>query len=329
MNKKNFVLSIALCLVIVFSSITSAAAKKPPVAPTAILLTSGLASGSGSTIGPDGALYVTEGIAGRVSRVDPRTGDRTTFASGLPLMNPAIGIGGAMDIAFIHRTAYVLVTLVGSDVGGSDVVGIYRVDGPSSFTVIADIGQWAIDNPPDTDYFVPTGVQYAMQPYKDGFLVTDGHHNRVLRVRLNGEVSELVAFDNIVPTGLALSGDKVYMAQAGPVPHNPEAGKVVSFKTKHPNPVDVASGAPLLVDVEFGSGRTLYALSQGHFSGGDPGSPADPDTGSLVKVNKNGTFTVVVGGLDRPTSLEIMGNNAYVVTLDGEIWKIVGIQDNH
>lgn len=29
--------------------------------------------------------------------------------------------------------------------------------------------------------------------------------------------------------------------------------------------------------------------------------------------------------LDRPTSLEVIGNTAYVVTLTGEIWKIDGI----
>jgi hypothetical protein len=34
------------------------------------------------------------------------------------------------------------------------------------------------------------------------------------------------------------------------------------------------------------------------------------------------TFTVLVDGLDRPTSLEFIGNTAYVVTLTGEIWKI-------
>jgi hypothetical protein len=69
-------------------------------------------------------LFVTEGAAGRVSRVDPKTGQVTTFASGLPPF--IVGIGGAMDVAFIGSTAYVLVTLVGPDVGGSDVVGIYR-----------------------------------------------------------------------------------------------------------------------------------------------------------------------------------------------------------
>jgi hypothetical protein len=33
-------------------------------------------------------------------------------------------------------------------------------------------------------------------------------------------------------------------------------------------------------------------------------------------------FTVVAEGLDRPTSLEIIKNTAYVVTVGGEIWTI-------
>ena len=285
--------------------------------PTQLL--TGLEGGSGSTVGPGGALYVTETNAGRISRVDPKTGDITTFASGLP--KSIVGLGGAMDVAFIGTTAYALVTLVGPDVGGNDVVGIYRVDGPDSFTVVADIGAFALSNPPVTPFDIPTGVQYALETYRGGFLVTDGHHNRVLRVTLDGEVTELIAFGNIVPTGLAVWGTTVYMAEAGPVPHEPEDGKVVSFGPKSPTATEVASGASLLVDVEFGRGRTLYALSQGDFGGGPPGSPAAPNTGSLVKVNGNGTFTVLADGLDRPTSLEFIGNTAYVVTLTGEILK--------
>jgi len=100
----------------------------------------------------------------------------------------------------------------------------------------------------------------------------------------------------------------------------------VSFGPKPATAVtEVASGSPLLVDVEFGRGRTLYALSQGIGSGGPPGSPALPDTGALVKVNGDGTFTPVTTGLDRPTSLEFIGTTAYVVTLGGEIWKIDGV----
>jgi sugar lactone lactonase YvrE len=303
----------------------SVASAPPPVAaPSATLLVSGLQGGSGSTIGPGGDLFVTEGLAGRISRVDLRTGTVSTFASGLPLS--IVGIGGAMDIAFIGSTAYVLVTLVGADVGGSDVVGVYRVDGPDSFTVIADIGEFALANPPDTSFFVPTGVQYAIQTYRGGFLVTDGHHNRVLQVTLDGEVTELITFGNIVPTGLEVSGNTIYIAQAGPVPHLPETGKVVAVTPNKLTATEVASGARLLVDVEFGRGQTLLALSQGVFTPGNPeGSPADPDTGSLLKVNGDGTFTVVTEGLDRPTSLEVTGNTAYVVTFDGEIWKIANV----
>ena len=293
--------------------------------PDVVLLASGLQGTTGSGIGPGGALYVTEGTAGRISRVDPKTGAVTTFASGLP--QRIAGTGGAMDVAFIGSTAYVLVTLVGSDIGGSDVVGIYRVDGPDTFTVIADIGQFSIDNPPNTPFDVPTGVQYALDTYRGGFLVTDGHHNRVLRVTLDGEVSEFLAFDNIVPTGLALSGNAIYMAEAGPVPHLPEDGKVVVFDPKTLIPTEVASGAPLLVDVEFGRGRRLYALAQGDFGGGPAGAPALPDTGQLLEVNQDGTFTVVVDRLNQPTSLEFIKNTAYVVTLAGEIWKIEDVSD--
>lgn len=286
------------------------------------LLVTGLQGSAGSTIGPGGALYVTEGAVGRISRIDPKTGDVTTFASGLP--PSLIGIGGVWDIAFLGGTAYALVTLVGPDVGGNDVVGIYRIDGPNSFTIIADIGAFALANPPTPTFFIPTGMQYSIVTYRGAFLVADGHHNRVLHVTRDGEITEFKTFGNIVPTGLALWGNTVYMAETGPIPHNPEDGKVVSFGPNSPTVTNVASGAPLLVDVEFNRGRTLFALSQGDWSGqfGEDGSPADPETGSLVRVNRDGTFTVITDGLDRPTSLEFIRNTAYIVTLTGEIWTI-------
>ena len=289
-------------------------------APTATQLVTGLEGGAGSTVGPGKDLYVTERKAGRISRVDPKTGEVTTFASGLPL-GVLDDFGGVMDVAFIGHTAYALVSVV-----FSDTVGIYRIDGPNSYTVIADIGAWATSHPPSTPFDLAIGVQYALEPDRGGFLVTDGHHNRVLRVTLDGQISQVVQFGDIVPTGLAMSGQTVYMAEAGPVPHHPADGKVVAFDSKKhsktPRATEVASGAPLLVDVEFGHGHRLYALSQGMFGGGDPGSPATPDTGSLVMVNGNGSFTRIVGGLDRPTSLEFVGKTAYVITLTGEIWRL-------
>jgi hypothetical protein len=268
-------------------------------------------------------LYVTEGAVGNISRVDLHTGIVTTFASGLP--NSIVGIGGVIDVAFIGKSAYALVTLVGSDVGGSADVGIYRVNGPNH-ELVADIGEFARNNPPQTQFDVPTGLQFAMEVFRGGFVVTDGHHNRVLRATLDGTVSEMVAFDNIVPTGLEILGRTVLMAQAGPVPHLPEDGKIVAFSARWPFVTEIASGAPLLVDVEFGRGLTLYGLSQGEFPvGSPPASPALPNTGALVRVNGHGAFDVVMDGLNLPTSMEIVRDTAYVVNLVGEVWRIRGL----
>ena len=294
-----------------------------PEAPSVTVLVSDLDGGSGSTIGPDGALYVPETRAGRILRIDPDNGAVTTFASGLPTQ--VIPLGGVMDVEFAGWTAYALVTLVGADVGGTDTVGVYRIDGPGSFTVVADIGSFAVAHPPATPFEVPSGLQYAMERFRDGFLVTDGHHNRVYDVSRRGDVEQIIAFGDIVPTGLASHGDTVYMAEAGPVPHLPATGKVVAFTTGSSTATDVAIGGRLLVDVELAGrcDRTLYALSQGIFTPGQPpGSPAEPGTGQLLRVNGDGTFSAVVSGLDRPTSLELVDGTAYVVTLGGDIVKI-------
>lgn len=301
-------------------------AAAPPAEVPATLIASGLQGASGSTVGPDGALYVVEGAAGRIARVDPVTGAVTTFATGLP---PAVlPIGGAMDIAFIGWTPYVLVSLV-----FADPVGIYRIDSPTLATLVADIGAFALANPPQTPFDVPIGLQFALESYRNGFLVTDGHLNRVYRIALTGggaAVSEFQAFGNIVPTGLAVRGEHVLMAEAGPVPHLPADGRIVLLNPDAGSVTPIAAGAPLLVDVEFGRGQTLFALAQGTFGGGDPGAPALPNTGLLVQANADGTFTTITSGLNLPTSLEFIGNTAFVVTLAGEVLRIeLGAQPLH
>ena len=290
-------------------------------------------AGSGSAVGPGGALYVAQPARGEIWRVDPRSGEKTLYASGLPRRFSALPFGGVMDVAFYGSTAYALVSVVGSAFPADlfachpDTIGIYRIDGPSSSTLVADIGSFACDNPPSGfPFVVPTGVQYALEPYRGGFLITDGHHNRVLVASLDGAITELIAFGDVVPTGLDVHGNTIYLAEAGPVPHEPQNGKIVSFEPGSSTATAVASGARLAVDVEAGRGQTLFALSQGEFPcGGDPacaGAPAAHDTGALMQANANGSMTTIADELDQPTSLEIIGNTAYVVTLDGEIWTI-------
>ncbi len=284
------------------------------------LFISGLQGASGSTIGPGGDLFVTEGATGEITRIDLKTGERSTYATGLP--PSLIGLGGVTDIVFLGNQAYVLVTLVGPQFGSNDIVGVYRIDGPNDYTVIADLGEYALENPSDTDFFVDMGMLYSMEIFRGGLIVADAHHNRVLSVTRDGDISILRNFENLVPTGLEVKGNTIYLAQAGPIPHEPEDGKIVTFGPKGSEVSTLASGARLVVDVEFGRGQSLYALSQGVWDGVSEGSPALPNTGSLVSVNDDGTFSVITDGLDRPTSMEIVRNTAYIVTLAGEILTI-------
>jgi hypothetical protein len=50
-----------------------------------------------------------------------------------------------------------------------------------------------------------------------------------------------------------------------------------------------------------------------------------PDTGRLLRVERDGSFGPVVEGLDRPTSLEFINDTAFVVTLTGEVLRIDGV----
>ena len=289
-------------------------------------LTSGLEGTSGSTIGPDGALYVTEGVTGEVTRVDRNTGEQSMFAENLPPLVPDFGYGGAVDVAFLDETAYVLVSLTDpfaiGPVGGFEPQGIYRIDGPDSPTLIADLGAWSAANQPSNDFFFPGGVSYAIEPFRGGLLVSDGHHDRVLWVEPDGTVREFYVGIDIIPTGLETWGHDVLIAQAGVVPHLPEDGKVVAVDAKNGESTELSAGARLAVDVEFGRGRALYILSQGEWNTAFPGSAALPCTGALYRIESDGSVTEVVGSLNLPTSLEIVGKTAYIVSLTGDVWAI-------
>lgn len=328
-TRRAAILAAIMATVLVPAFMPAAASASPPgdaPEPVAEVLATGLTGPIGSTIGPDGALYVADRAGGEVVRIDTTTGAATTFATGLPVTAP----GGVFDVAFIGETAYVLISVVGPDIGGSDVGGIYRIDDVDDRTLIAGTADWSIDNPPDADYFVPSGVQYAFVPYADGFLVADGHHNRVLYAELSGAITEVAQYGNTVPTGLQVDGTKVYLAEAGPIPHDPAEGKVVVLGPRHPSTREVASGYSLIVDVEAAS-CGLYALSQGDSPGDvEPGSPGLPDSGELLRVEGNGTFTVIVDELDLPTSLSFVGDTAFIVTLGGDVLVVEDVApDRH
>ena len=45
----------------------------------------------------------------------------------------------------------------------------------------------------------------------------------------------------------------------------------------------------------------------------------------LLRVKKDGTFASIVDGLDQPTSLEFIGNTAFVITFTGKVIKVTHV----
>lgn len=331
-RRTSFVLTAALAAATIAPA--TAASSHSPSAPTVRVLNSTAlgGSGAGGTIGPDGALYAPNANAGTLVRIDPRTGRATTIGHGLPLPN---GGFGAWDVAFVGRTAYVLVTLAGADIGQTAVMGVYRLGKDGAFDVFADISAWAVAHPPtDPDWVLAQGVQYSMQVWRNGFLVTDAHLAKVYRIDRDGTVGELVAFDDtdVVPLGLEVSRGEIYLSTAGPIPHLPSTTKI--NRVDRDGSVEVVAGwAPdysgnrgLIVDVEAGHRGRLYGLLQGHWDlppvDENEGFPAAPDTGEIVVVDDDGEFETVVANLDRPTSLDIVGRTAFVVTVTGTVLRV-------
>jgi sugar lactone lactonase YvrE len=361
---KLLILPAALAAAIALTVAANGGASAQAPGPSAgTVLVAGLLQPKGLEIGPDGALYVAEsgtggdtefeivdggetfeflnGYTGRISRIDPDTGVRTTVVDGLPsnafLPEEPGGEGeavGPTDVAFISGNMYYLQTH-GGDIWGFQgfETGIYRVADNGDLTLVADIGAFNAANPVDA---ITSGVQvdiepggnpYSMDVHNNSFYVSDGNHNRLLRITTGGTITAITEFPNHpVSTGMDFSSGGVpYVSLLGQGPFPPDQGKVVSVNVSSGVITEHASGVSMLTDVEFGPGGQLYALSFNDTTAGE--FPAfGPFTGSIQKVNPDGTMSPLVTGLSFATFLAFDDETAYVsnwgVTSMGEIVKI-------
>jgi hypothetical protein len=139
--KRNLLLAVVAALIALMVPLVANAA-----APAELLATLPGGAAAGSAIGPGGAMYVTQPASGEIWRIDRTSGNETLYASGLPQRFSQLPFGGVMDVAFIGSKAYALVSVVGTDFPADlfacnpQTVGVYRVNGPTISTLIADIG---------------------------------------------------------------------------------------------------------------------------------------------------------------------------------------------
>ena len=309
----------------------------------------------GLTLGPDGMLYVAEagnggdidlgeagnaGLSGQITKIDPATGTKTVVADNLPsnVLDATINDGvGPSDVAFIGSKLYYLQTHGGEAYGFPDTpTGIYEVKSDGTTQLVANIGDFNLANlppsvedgsQPDNE---PGGNLYSMVVRNNAFYVVDANYNRVLRATTTGDVEIIAQFpDHPVPTGIAFrdSGGPFYVSTLGVFPFADEDGQVFSV-TNSGTIAKVGGGIGSLVDIEAGPGDNLYALAFATQNpSGDP-APWNFFSGSIGKVNADGTITRVVDGLSFPGAIIFEGDTAYITNnglsalAPGEILRI-------
>lgn len=333
---------------------SGAQAQGVPPPTSGSVLASGLLMPLGMKVGPDGMLYVAEagtsgtnpvtmpdgtkttnGLTGRISKIDPATGTRTTVVDGLPSSGTPPEVLGPADIAFIGTQMYYLQTHGGAAYGFPTMpTGIYRVSSSGATTLVADIGKFNFANPVDS---IKSGQQADIEPggnpfqmiVRDGnFLVTDGNQNQIMQITPAGAITRLMQFQgHPVSTGIAsLASGPLYVTTLGTFPFADADGKLWQVGYPSGAATQILNGYGSATDVEF-DGSQLYMLTFGTQAA--PGGPPDappwaPGTGRILRVSGN-TALPVVDGLFFTSAMVFSNDTAYVSSITGTIYKIPGI----
>ena len=319
----------------------------PPPVLTPTVVATGLENPRGIKFGPDRRLYVAEGglggthstvgrcpqvpapvgpysggLTGRLSVVNVTTGVRTTLVRGLP---SSVGGGFASsvaDVAFLHGTLYALIVGAGCSHG---LVGTYnsidRISAPGIATPIVNLTRFLEMHPvahPNPGDFEPDGSWYSLDASGDALYAVEPNHGEVDVVKPDGSISRLVDVSatqgHIVPTSLTsfygqfLFGN-LYLFAPGAQGH---AGIYVLNKSGQI--VQIASGLTAVTGVVVHHGR-IYALEA--FTGFFAPAPTVANSGTVVRLEDDGSWTKLVGGLSFPTAMTFGDRNTLYISNKG------------
>ena len=294
-----FLAAVVLVAMVLPSTAGAAHGKAPEVSPLASF---GSDLGSGSAIGPDGALYVTDGNAGSVLRIDRHTGRGDHLRHG-------VADAGDRDRRRhgrrVHRPAppTSLVTLVSGDIVGrvpSATPATLSGSTASSATAASPCSPTSARGRSTTRRRRRSSSRRACSTRCSGTGAGSWSPTAITTGCCGSIGTARSAPSSRWPTscrpGLERIGKRVLFTELGPVPHHRRTARSSSSIPGPERPESWPAGRAWSLDVERGPGGKLYALSQGQWDGVEEGSPALPNTGRLVIVQRDGSLKPVVDG---------------------------------
>jgi sugar lactone lactonase YvrE len=296
----------------------------------------GLNQPRGMVFDDAGNLFVAEAGAasvgassGRVIRISP-SGALSVAVDGLPFTHlPDHGDVGAADLAMLGGALFVLTGEGHAALSRS----VLRVLPDRSVQPVASLLNFAAAGLSRDQ--IGSGLvasnPFALAAAPDGtaLYVADGASGRVLRVALDGTIQLFAELPRMPPlAGLAFGPDgRLYFADFSALPHAPGSGAIWAADRLGTLTPAVA-GLTMPIDVGFDRARTMYVLE---FSDGRrPAQPYAAGVGELLRIEHDGTRTVVLERLNYPTAmafsragdLYIAVNGAFSAPQQGTILRI-------
>ena len=326
-----------------------------PIAHLSVVAT-GLNDPRGLAFGPNKHLYVAEagsgggtlstvGVCDQVQPpVGPALGSATArilefdgnggsvvLADHLPSTEGSPAIGGdrqgISDLTFVGNHLLALQAGAGCSHGHTDADnGVFAVE-PWGLSMLANLSSWLLANPgakgveqPRNPDYEPDGTWYSMVFDQGRLYAVEPNHGLLVSVHpTNGRVTlerDLFAtFGDHTYTTLAVDRGDLYVGTLGRIvfgPGGPDLG--ASFAagvyrlSRNGSAVQIASGLRAVLGLAFDEAHRLYVLQSPIFV---------PGTGSLVRLDPDGSIVPIVTGLTFPSALVRGPDRAFYISACG------------